>query len=137
MVEPIRRAHARIPCDKPAQVFRGSVKGGLLCEARLLNLSLAGCYVRLRRPLEKGTSYRLKVTGPQGPVDLPCRMVREGPRQTAKDQKDQVEFNYGMLFNLTSDQEMLLRGILDVLRREPLSAKEERLERSLRDYWAR
>lgn len=132
MAEPIRRAHARVPCDKPVQVFRGSVKGILLCEAHLINLSLAGCYVRLGRPLERGTSYRLRVAGPQGPVDLPCRVVREGPRQTAK---DQVEFRYGMVFNLTSDQEMFLRRVLDVIRHEPLSPKEERLERALRDYW--
>jgi hypothetical protein len=43
---------------------------------------------------------------------------------------------YGLVFNLSADQERRLRRVVDVLRRQPSPDKETRLDRSLRDYWS-
>src|SRR6185312_8596590 len=98
---------------------------------RMLNVSLSGALVSIERELQRGTPYRLRVDGPEGPVDLFCRVAREGPRAGAKRQ-------YGLVFNLTADQERLLRRLLDVLRRQPAAhdEKESDFDRSLRNYWS-
>ena len=132
MADAIRRSHARIPCDRTVQVFLG-VAGRPLGAGRLLNVSLSGAYLSFAGELRRGTSYRLCVDGPEGPLDLPCRVTREGPRAGAKTPDARL---YGMIFNLTADQERLLRRLVDVLRRQPASDKETGFDRSLRNYWS-
>ena len=134
MADAIRRSHARIPCDRSVEVHHGAT-GRLLGQARMLNVSLSGAFVAYAGELQRGTPYRLRVDGPEGPVDLFCRVVREGPR--AGPQAPGVR-QYGMVFNLTADQERFLRRLLDAFRRQPAAAdeKESDFDRSLRNYWA-
>jgi hypothetical protein len=41
MADDIRRSHARIPCNRPVEVFLGAAAGRLLGAGRLLNVSLS------------------------------------------------------------------------------------------------
>lgn len=129
MADAIRRAHARIPCDHHVEVHHGAT-GRLIGHARLLNVSLSGALISGDRELQRGVPYRLRLDGPEGPVDLFGRVVREGPRAGSKRQ-------YGMVFNLTADQERVLRRLIDALRRQPSAGdeKESDFDRSLRSYW--
>lgn len=133
MADAIRRSHARIPCDQAVEVSRGAADGRLLGAGRLLNVSLSGAYLSFPAELLRGTPYRLRIDGPEGPVDLPCRVAREGPRAGARAPGVR---QYGLIFNLSGDQERLLRRLIDVLRRQPSSEKESDLDRSLRSYWS-
>jgi hypothetical protein len=133
MSDAIRRSHARIPCDLPTEVFLGAAVGRLLGAGRLLNVSLSGAFLGFAGELQRGTPYRLRVQGPEGPVDLPCRVAREGPRAGALAPGTR---QYGLIFNLTADQERHLRRLVDVLRRQPTADKESGFDRSLRNYWS-
>lgn len=134
MSDAIRRSAARIPCDLPVEVHHGA-SGRLIGTGRLMNTSLSGAFLAFAGDLQRGTPYRLRVDGPEGPVDLLCRVVREGPRAGPKAPGVR---QYGMVFNLSADQERLLRRLLDVLRRQPAVEieKESGLDRSLRNYWS-
>lgn len=134
MSDAIRRSHARIPCEQPVEVHHGAT-GRLVGKARLLNVSLSGAFLAFAGELQRGTPYRLRVAGPEGPVDLLCRVVREGPRAGPKAPGVR---QYGMVFNLSADQERLLRRLLDALRRQPAVEleKESGLDRTLRNYWS-
>ncbi|HXS99911.1 MAG TPA: PilZ domain-containing protein [Elusimicrobiota bacterium] len=134
MADAIRRSHARIPCDRHVEVHHGAT-GRPLGAGRMLNVSLSGAYVAFPGELQRGTPYRLRVLGPEGPVDLPGRVVREGPRAGPKAPGVR---QFGMVFNLSADQERLLRRLLDVMRRQPAAEteKETGLDRSLRSYWS-
>jgi hypothetical protein len=134
MADAIRRSHARIHCDLPVEVFVGAASGRLLGAGRMLNVSLSGAFLNFAGELQRGTPYRVRVDGPEGPLDLPCRVVREAPRAGAKSPGAR---QYGLLFNLSGTQERLLRRLLDVLRRRPVSdEKESDFDRSLRNYWS-
>lgn len=134
MADAIRRSHARIPCDRSIEVHHGAT-GRLIGPGRLLNVSLSGAFVAYAGELQRGTPYRLRVDGPEGPVDLLCRVVREGARAGPKFPGVR---QFGVVFNLSADQERLLRRLLDVLRRQPQPAdeKETGLDASLRNYWS-
>ena len=129
MADAIRRSHARIPCDHRVEIHHGAT-GRQIGHARMLNVSLSGALVSVDRELQRGVPYRLRLDGPEGPVDLFCRVAREGPRAGGQRQ-------YGLVFNLTADQERVLRRLLDALRRQPSAAdeKESDFDRSLRNYW--
>ena len=133
MADAIRRSHARIPCDRPVEVFLGTAAGRLLGAGRLLNVSLSGAYLSFAGDLQRGTPYRLRIDGPEGPLNLPCRVAREGPRAGAQAPDAR---QYGLVFNLTADQERLLRQLVDILRRQPPPDKETGLDRTLRNYWS-
>ena len=134
MADAIRRSYARIPCDHPVEVFLGAASGRRLGAGRLLNVSLSGAYLSFVGELQRGVPYRVRVGGPEGPLDLACRVAREGLRASAKTPGARL---YGLLFNLTEEQELLLRRLVDVLRRRPPSETETRFDRALRDYWSR
>jgi hypothetical protein len=133
MADAIRRSHARIPCDRTIEVFVGAAAGRLLGSGRLLNVSLSGAFLSFEGELQRGTPYRVRIEGPEGPLDLPCRVAREGPRAGAKAPGIR---QYGLIFNLSADQERLLRRLIDALRRQPASDKESGFDRSLRNYWS-
>ena len=133
MTDPIRRAHARILCDRPNEIYVGAATGRALGAGRLLDVSLSGAYLSFEGELQRGTTYRLRVEGPEGRLDLPFRVAREGPRGGAPTPNAR---NFGLIFNLSGDQERLLRRLVDILRRQPLAGKESSLERTLRDYWS-
>ena len=128
MAEPIRRSHARIHCDRPVEVFAGAIGSRRLGAGRLLNASMSGAYLSFAGELKPATPYRLRADGLEEPLDLPFRVAREGPSAAGAR-------NYGLVFNLSGDQERRLRQFLDVLRRQPSADKESPLERSLRNYW--
>ena len=44
--------------------------------------------------------------------------------------------HYGLVFNLSGDQERLLRRLLDLLKRQPPPSSEKLFDRKLRDYWS-
>ena len=129
MADAFRRAHARVKCDRPVEVLAGAASGRRLAQARMLNVSLSGAYVLIGRELDRGTPYRLHLETPDGVLELPCRVARAGAAGPAGR-------HYGLVFNLTADQERRLRAVLDLLARRAPTAKEERLERTLRDYWS-
>jgi hypothetical protein len=129
MAQPFRRAHARIKCDRPVGVMSGAASGRRLAEARMLNISIVGAYLRVALELKRATAYRLVLETPDGPLELPCRVARAGP--AGPDGR-----HYGMVFNLTGDQERRLRGVLDFLARRAPTEQEARLDRTMRDYWS-
>ncbi len=129
MGEPFRRTHARVKCDRPVGILSGAASGRRIAEARLLNISLVGAYVLVGRELQRGTAYRLVLETPDGPLEIACRVARAGPAGPHGR-------HYGLVFNMTVDPERRLRGVLDLLARHAPTAKEERLERTLRDYWS-
>ena len=132
MAHVVRRSHARVPCDRRVLVFRGAAIGRRLGEGRLLDVSLAGAYLLFAGELERGTPYRLQAETADGPLDLPFRLAREGPRSSPKEPGAR---HYGLVFNLSVDQEARLRKLVDWLRRHPPIAEESRFDRSLRSYW--
>lgn len=133
MADPIRRSHARHPCDLPVQLMLGAVTGSPAGEGRLIDLSLGGGHLLCERELMRGTPYRLRVAAPDGPLELPFRVVREGSRGGKDAPKAR---RYGLVFNLSSDQERRLRALVDVVRRAPEPPGQDRVDRSMRDYWA-
>jgi hypothetical protein len=133
MADAFRRAHARIPCDREAVIFVGVSSGRRLGEGRLLDASLSGAYLRYSGELQRGTPYRLSVEAEDGPLELPFRVAREGPRGGPKAPGAR---HYGLIFNLSADQERRLRRLLDVLRRHPPAAGENSFDQKMRDYWS-
>ena len=133
MSDVFRRAHARISCDRPVQIFMGAAAGRRIGIGRILDISLAGAYLRFEGELKRGTPYRFAADGADGPIDIPFRVVREG----ANDPKAPGARHYGLVFNLTGGQERELRRLVDALRRQPPTDNESRFDRSLRDYWSR
>jgi hypothetical protein len=131
MADVFRRSHARIRCDRPVSVFLGATSGRALGAGKLLDISLSGAYLAFTGELQRGTPYRLEIEAPEGVLSLPFRIVREGPRGAkAADAR-----RFGLLFNLSTDQEKSLRRLIDAIRRQPPSEQETRFDRSLRDYW--
>lgn len=128
MAHIVRRSHARVPCDRRVVVFQGATLGRRIGEGRLLDASLSGAYIRLEEALERGVPYRLHVETADGPVDLPFRVAREGP-------KTMGQRHYGLLFNLSADQEKRLYLLLDHLRRLPPPVNESPFDRSMKKYW--
>ena len=132
MADAFRRAHARIPCDRPVEIFLGVTAGRRLGEGRLLDASLSGAYLRYAGELLRGTSYRLVIEDEGGQLELPFRIVREGAHAGPAAPGAR---HFGLIFNLSTDQERRLRRLIDLLRRRPPTEDEKRLDRSLRDYW--
>ena len=133
MADAFRRAHARIPCDRPVVVSMGVSSGRRLGDGRLLDASLSGGYLRYEGELQRGTPYRLEIESEDGPLALPFRVAREGPRGGPK---TPLARHYGLLFNLSADQERRLRRLLDILRREPPTEGEKTFDSKMRNYWS-
>lgn len=132
MADRSRRAHARHPCDLAVGLFTGPTGGVRLSGARVLDLSLSGCLFSAAEELSRGSTYRLIVDRPGAALELPGRVARDAGRSGA----DPKRRFYGFVFNLTAGQERALRLLLDDLRRAPEGPGEDRLGRSLRDYWS-
>lgn len=128
-MDPSRRAHARYPCDIPAELHTGPTGGVRLADARLMDLSLTGCLFATTEGLRPGATYRLTLVEGGVNLDLPGRVARNAGRS------EKSRF-YGFVFNLTAGQEKVLRTLLDRLRRAPERPGEDRLSRSMRDYWS-
>jgi hypothetical protein len=119
MADMFRRSHGRVPLDRPAVVFMGASAGRRVGEARVVDASLDGAYLSFPGALQRGVPYRLLIDGVDGPLELPFRVAREGPRGGLKAPDLR---HYGVNFNLTTDQERELRRLLDALRRPPPKA---------------
>lgn len=128
MADLFKRAHARFPSDLGVVVFTGPTGGLNIGHARVLDLSLSGCYLRFSGELKIGGAYRLRCEWDGEYVDMPGRVVREGPR-VAKEPKAR---NFGMVFTLTRDQEKVLLRVIDRIRHAPEKPGEDRF---LRGYW--
>lgn len=129
MADLFKRAHARFPCDLPVIVFTGPTGGIKLGPARVLDLSLSGCYLRFGGELKPGGAYRLRCEHGGAFLDMPGRVAREGPRAP----KDPKARHYGIVFTLTRDQEKALLHLIDAVRRGEDKPGEDRF---LRDYWS-
>lgn len=128
MADLFKRAHARFPCDLQVTVFSGPTGGVQLGTARLLDLSLSGGYLLFAGDLKVGGAYRLRCSFDGAWLDMPGRIVREGPRAP----KDPKARHFGMIFTLSRDQEKLLLRLIDQVRRAPEKPGEDRF---LRNYW--
>ncbi len=128
MSDLFKRAHARFPCDLPVTVFTGPTGGMKLGAARVLDLSLSGCYVVFQAELKIGGAYRLRCEWGGEFLDMPGRVVREGPRSP----KDPKARHFGMVFTLSRDQEKVLLRVIDQVRRTPEKPGEDHF---LRNYW--
>ncbi len=128
MADLFKRAHARFPCDLPVSVFTGPTGGIKLGMAKLSDLSLSGCYLLFAGDLKVGGAYRLRCEWAGEYLDMPGRVVREGPR-VAKDPKAR---GYGIVLTLSRDQEKALLKLIDHVRRAPEKPGEDRF---LRSYW--
>jgi hypothetical protein len=131
MSDLIRRAHARYPCERPVEIFQGAAAGYLLGGGILLDVSLAGAFLRTEQDLKPATSYRLKIATPDGVIEIPCRVARVGPRNAPEMPKAR---HYGLNFNPSSDQERLLQRVVEEARRSP-PLNETPFDRSMREYW--
>jgi hypothetical protein len=114
------------------QVLQGAASGHSLGAGTLLDVSLTGGFLRLSAEMKPATAYRLKIAGPDGAFELPCRVVRVGPRGAPEEPGAR---HYGLAFNPTADQERRLRDAVEIVRRAP-SVNETPLDRTLRDYWS-
>ena len=131
MAAPSRRAHIRILCDHPAEVFLGTMTGRRLGDGRLLDVSFSGAYLSIDADLQNGTPYRLRLKDAEGSWEPAFRVVREGARHP----KRPFSRNYGILFSLSAEQERRWSRLVDEMRRHPTD-QETRLDRSLRGYWS-
>lgn len=129
MADLFKRAHARFPCDLAVIVFTGPTGGIKLGPARVLDLSLSGCYLLFGGLLKAGGAYRLRCEHDGAYLDLPGRVAREGPRAP----NDPKARHFGMVFTLTRDQEKALMRLIDDVRRRDERPGEDRF---LRDYWS-
>ncbi len=132
MADAFRRAHARIPCDRGVVVFMGTSTGRRLGEGRLLDASLAGAYLRFPGELQRGTPTVWRSTPRTARSSFRFRVTREGPRGGPKEPGAR---HYGLVFNLSADQERRLRRLLDLLRRSPPGEEENPFDKKMRNYW--
>lgn len=128
MADLFKRAHARFSCDLPVTVFTGPTGGLKLGTARVLDLSLSGCYLTLAGELKLGGAYRLRCERNGDYLDMPGRVVREGPRSP----KDPKARSFGMVFTLSRDQEKALLRVINDVRRAPEKPGEDHF---MRGYW--
>lgn len=128
MADLFKRAHARFPCELPMALFTGPTGGIKIGTARVLDLSLSGCYLSFPGELKVGGAYRLRREDQGAFLDMPGRVVREGPR----DPKDAKARRYGLVFTLSRDQEKALMHLIDHVRRHAEKPGEDRF---MRGYW--
>lgn len=121
---PSRRVLARYPCDLPVEVH-SFLSGARVTSGRLRNLSLGGALLRCADPLGRGVTYFLRFSWKETALELPGRVAWTGPREPGV-------HRYGIQLNLTRDQEVFLRGIVESLRQAapPISPRQ-----AARDYW--
>jgi hypothetical protein len=131
MADAIRRGHSRYPCSRPVDVHQGVTNGYRLGAGILLDVSLEGAFLRFPGDLRPATTYRLKFQSAEGAFEIPCRVVRVGPRGAPGEPEAR---HYGLNFNPTADQERPLRLYVDLVRREP-PVNESSFDRTIRDYW--
>ena len=131
MADLIRRAHARFPCERPVEIYQGAASGYHLGPGILLDISLSGSFLRTEQDIKPATSYRLKIDGPDGLIEIPCRVARVGPRNAPEMPKAR---HYGLNFNPSADQERQLLRCVEQARRAP-PANETPFDRAMRDYW--
>lgn len=106
--------------------FSTSAKVG---DGTLINVSLGGALINIAAVLERRVAYVFKFSlgGPR--LELPGRVVWDGPRNPA-----QPRFHrYGIQFNLTSAQERVLQAQVKALIRPPPSPRRD----IMRGYWDR
>lgn len=108
-----RRTDSRWPSDLIVEVFSGPVEGVRIGEGHLLDLSVGGCFLRVRGLLKTGSTYRVHIKWKEGELDLPGRVARDAGHSP----NDFDVRHYGISFNLTYDQEKALRRLIELMRR--------------------
>lgn len=126
-----KRAHLRVACDRDGEILGGATTGPRIGPAHALDLSLSGALIAFEGALSTNTPYRLRLQNSDGPWEFPFRLAREAPRG----RKYPKLRHYGLVFNLTSDQEKRLRKLIDSFRAQPTPDEDTLLDRLLRNYW--
>ncbi len=124
-----RRTHARFPCNLAVEVFSGPVGGVRVGQGVIMDVSLSGALLKVKGIVKIGATYRMRLKWTEGDLDLPGRVAREAGRV------DAATRYYGMVFNLTYDQEKALMRLIDLVRRGDQGPGEDGFSRSMRNYW--
>lgn len=126
-----KRAHLRVACDRPVEVYSGATAGPLSGAAHALDLSLSGALIATATGLLAHTPYRLRLPTAGGHLEIPFRVVREAPRGRRYPKLR----HFGLVFTPTSAQERELRLLIDAIRVQPNPDEDTLLDRILRNYW--
>lgn len=128
MADPLRRLHGRHALQTAVGV-RSFSTGARVGEGMLVDIGLGGALLRIGAVLERRVTYVFAFSL-DGPIlELPGRVVRDGPRDPAKPGVRR----YGIQFNLTTAQERALQTQLKAALRPPPPARRD----IMRDYWDR
>ncbi len=126
------RAHARISCDRPVDLFSTGPSGTRLGDGRLLNISVTGALLACDYDLKSRATYRLDLTGPKVPIQFFFHIVRVAPRG----KKYRPLRHYGIIFELTPEQAQKLGAVVDSIRSQPSPDDDSLLDRLIRGYWS-
>ena len=127
-----RRAHARIPCDRPVEIFRAAVMDKLFAQGHALNISPTGALLACEEDLKARAAYRLKINAPSGPLEIPFEVVRVVPRG----RKYTRLRHYGVIFELTAQQTTAVNTLIHEIRTQPAPKEDALLDRLVRRYWS-
>lgn len=127
-----RRVHARIPCDKPIDLFRIGTPDTPIGSGRLLNISVTGAMIACDYDLKSRAAYRLKVSDSPSPRELPFHLVRIAPRG----KKYRQLGHYGIVFDVSTEEAKTLNALVDAIRSQPSSDDDNPLDRLSRGYWS-
>ena len=125
------RAHARISCDRPVDLF-ATPSGTRLGDGRLLNISVTGALLACDYELKSRATYRLDLTGAAVPIQFQFHIVRIAPRG----QKYRQLPHYGIVFELSPEQTKKLGEVVDSIRSQPSPDDDTLLDRLIRGYWS-
>ncbi len=106
---PSRRVHARFACDLPAEIYSGS-SSAKLADARLVDLSMGGGAVVTPHHLQRSAVYEFRFNWGKERLTVMGRVLWSAPPE-----------RFGVSFNLTPQQENLLKAVIEKLSRESLS----------------
>jgi hypothetical protein len=127
MAKPSRRVHARYPCDMPAALY-SPMSSKKLADVRVLDLSMGGASVEVPLQLQKGVPYELRMEWERTEFHLTARVAWTMPPNPKKPKENR----FGLSFNLSTQQEALLKILVDRLRQDHWPERKD----ASRDYWS-
>ncbi len=110
MADPSRRQDERFPCDIPAVLYTPS-SGSRIGKAKLVDLALGGGMIETAVSVLRRVPYELRWDWNGESLRVPARVAWEKPKDPATKLR-----RYGLSFTTTSEQEQILRRLVDALR---------------------